>query len=50
MGTPKVQVDAIRALQAARSESVERYFEMGPDGSFDLDVGLFQASKAPSRA
>ena len=50
MGTPKVQVDAIRALQAASSESVERYFEIERDGSFDLDVGLFQASKAPSRA
>ena len=46
MRTPKVQVDAIRALQAAMSESVARYFEIGPDGSFNLDVGLFQASKA----
>lgn len=46
MRTPKVQVDAIRALQAAMSESVTRYFGIGPDGSFDLDVGLFQASKA----
>jgi SAM-dependent methyltransferase len=45
MRTPKVQVDAIRALQAAMSESVARYFEIGPDGSFDLDVGLFQARK-----
>jgi SAM-dependent methyltransferase len=45
MRTPKGQVDAIRALQAAMSESVARYFEIGPDGSFDLDVGLFQARK-----
>jgi ubiquinone/menaquinone biosynthesis C-methylase UbiE len=48
METPKVQVGAIRALQAAISESVERYFEIGPDGSFDLDVALFEASKPPS--
>jgi len=46
MRTPKVQVEAIRALQAAMSESVARYFKIGPDGSFDLDVGTFQASKA----
>jgi ubiquinone/menaquinone biosynthesis C-methylase UbiE len=48
MSTPKVHVDAIRALQATSSESVERYFELGPDGSFNLDVALFAASKAPS--
>jgi ubiquinone/menaquinone biosynthesis C-methylase UbiE len=48
METPKVQVDAIRALQAASSEGVERYFEIGPDGSFNLDVALFDGSKAPS--
>jgi len=45
MRTPKVQVDAIRALQLAMSESVARYFKIGPDGSFDLDVGTFQAAK-----
>jgi hypothetical protein len=48
MSTPKVQVDAIRALQTASSESIERYFQIGPDGSFNLDVALFAASKAPS--
>jgi hypothetical protein len=46
MRTPKLQVDAIRALQAAMSESVARYFEIGADGSFTLDVALFQAAKA----
>jgi SAM-dependent methyltransferase len=46
MRTPKVQVDAIRALQAAMSASVTQYFNIGPDGSFTLDVGMFQASKA----
>jgi ubiquinone/menaquinone biosynthesis C-methylase UbiE len=48
MRTPKVQVDAIRALQVASSESVARYFEIGSDGSFNLDVALFEASKARS--
>lgn len=47
MRTPKVQVEAIRALQAAMSESVTRYFAIGADGSFDIDVGLFQATKPP---
>jgi ubiquinone/menaquinone biosynthesis C-methylase UbiE len=46
MRTPKVQVDAIRALQAAMSESVQRYFEIGADGSFNLEIALFQATKA----
>jgi SAM-dependent methyltransferase len=46
MRTPKLHVDAIRALQTAMSESVARYYEIGPDGSFTLDVALFQASKA----
>jgi SAM-dependent methyltransferase len=45
MRTPKLQGDAIRALQAAASESVMRHFGIGPDGSFDLDVALFQVSK-----
>jgi ubiquinone/menaquinone biosynthesis C-methylase UbiE len=45
MRTPKVQVDAIRALQAV-SDEVIRYFEIAADGSFTLDVALFQASKA----
>jgi SAM-dependent methyltransferase len=46
MRTPTVQVEAIRALQAAMSEGVTRYFAIGPDGSFNLDVALFQASKS----
>lgn len=45
MSTPKVQIEAIRALQAVMSESVTRYFAIGPDGSFTLDVALFQAAK-----
>ena len=47
MRTPKVQADAIRALQATVSASVTRYFGFGPDGSFDLDVAMFQAVKSP---
>jgi SAM-dependent methyltransferase len=45
MKTPKVQADAIRAIQAAMSESVVRHFDIGPDGSFTLDVVLFQVFK-----
>lgn len=43
MGTPKVQADAIRALEAAMPEGVRSYFDIGPDGSFNLDVALFEA-------
>ncbi|MCW5771418.1 MAG: methyltransferase domain-containing protein [Rhodospirillaceae bacterium] len=45
IGTPKVQADAIRALQAAMSNGVARYFETAPDGSFAFDIGFFQAAK-----
>lgn len=45
MATPKVQVDAIRALQVAVSAGVTRYFETEPDGSFRIDATLFHASK-----
>jgi SAM-dependent methyltransferase len=45
IGTPQVQVDAIRALQAAMSESVTRHFAVDHGGSFDLDVALFEASR-----
>lgn len=45
MGTPKVQADAIRALQAAMAAPVARYFEFAADGSFNLDSAMFQATK-----
>jgi hypothetical protein len=45
MKTPKLQADAIRAIQAAMSEPVVRHFNIGEDGSFTLDVVLFQATK-----
>ena len=46
MQTPKLQADAIRALQAVMSETVTRHFNIGADGSFDLDVLLVVAEKA----
>ena len=46
MRTPKVLAEAIRTLQTSMSETVVRYFDIGSDGSFDLDVGSFQAAKA----
>lgn len=44
MRTPKVQSDAIRALQRAMSETVARYFDIDAEGSFDLDIAFIQAS------
>jgi ubiquinone/menaquinone biosynthesis C-methylase UbiE len=41
MRTPKVQVEAIRALQIAMSEGVTRHFDIGSDGSFTLGVAMF---------
>jgi ubiquinone/menaquinone biosynthesis C-methylase UbiE len=46
MRTPKVQSDAIRALQQAMSDSVTRYFEIDENGSFNLDVVSIRASRA----
>jgi ubiquinone/menaquinone biosynthesis C-methylase UbiE len=46
MRTPKVQSDAIRALQQAMSETVTRYFEIDADGSFNLDIVSMRASRA----
>ena len=45
MATPRLQVEAIRALQQTVSADVTRYFETEPDGSHCIDVGLFQAFK-----
>lgn len=45
MATPKVQVDAIRALQQSVSVDITRYFETEADGSHTIDVGLFEAFK-----
>jgi ubiquinone/menaquinone biosynthesis C-methylase UbiE len=45
MRTPKVQADAIRALQAAVSADVTRYFATEADGSFEIDVAMIEAVK-----
>jgi ubiquinone/menaquinone biosynthesis C-methylase UbiE len=45
MRTPKVQVEAIRALQIAMSEGVTRHFDIGSDGSFTLDVAMFVGTR-----
>lgn len=42
MRTPKVQVDAIRALQAAMSDPVRRHFEIEPNGTFTIDSAVFE--------
>lgn len=45
MNTPSVQADAIRALYAQMSETVRRHFAVEADGSFTLDIALFDATK-----
>ena len=46
MRTPKVQADAIRALEAVMSDSVSRHFAIEADGSFTIDVLTVVATKA----
>ena len=43
MGTPEVQVRAIRALQLAATAEVAAYFAIEADGSFMLDTVLLEA-------
>ena len=43
MRTPRVQADAIRAIEAAMPAGVVSHFAIGADGSFSLDVALFEA-------
>jgi len=45
MRTPKLHIEAIRALQKAVGANVTGYFDTGADGSFSIDVALFQPSK-----
>jgi SAM-dependent methyltransferase len=49
MQTPKIQRDAIRALQRAMSDSVTRYFDIDAEGSFNLDIAFIQASSLMRR-
>jgi ubiquinone/menaquinone biosynthesis C-methylase UbiE len=46
MRTPEVQAAAIRALQTAASAEVKDAFVIEPDGSFMLDVVLFEVAAA----
>ena len=45
MQTPPVQAEAIRALQARMAAPVARHFALEPDGSFSIDIALFEATK-----
>ncbi|HEX4171320.1 MAG TPA: class I SAM-dependent methyltransferase [Acetobacteraceae bacterium] len=45
MRTPPVRAEAIRALQTLMSDSVMRHFAIEADGSFCIDVALFEAMK-----
>ena len=45
INTPKLQVEAIRALQTSVSEIATRHYETEPDGSHTIDVALFEGVK-----
>ena len=45
MNTPQLHVDAIRSLQNAVSAEAPRYFDTESDGSYCIDVTLFEAVK-----
>jgi len=44
MRTPKIQVEAVRALQSLASDEVRGHFAIEPDGSFQLDVMVLEAT------
>ncbi|GLU35411.1 class I SAM-dependent methyltransferase [Trinickia caryophylli] len=44
MRTPEVRVAAIRSLWAAAPDEVREYFAVQPDGSFEIDVQMIEAS------
>ncbi len=44
--TPRVHVEAIRAMQRSASEAVVRHFAIDEDGSFDLDTLTMEAAPA----
>lgn len=46
MATPQLHVDAIRSLQKAASAQAARHFDTEPDGSYQIDVVLFEAVKS----
>jgi SAM-dependent methyltransferase len=43
MRTPKIQVEAVRALQQLAADEVRSHFAIEADGSFQLDVMVLQA-------
>jgi SAM-dependent methyltransferase len=45
MRTPPVMATAIRALQAAVSDAARRHFAVREDGSFSIDVTLFEFAR-----
>lgn len=46
MSTPQLHVDAIRSLQKAVSTQATRHFGTEHDGSYQIDVALFEAIKS----
>lgn len=46
MNTPPLQVEAIRALQTTVASAATRHFDTEEDGSYKIDVGLFQAIRS----
>lgn len=46
MATPPALAEAIRALQAAAADAVRRHFAIEADGSFTIDVALFEATRS----
>ncbi|MCT4707221.1 methyltransferase domain-containing protein [Enterobacteriaceae bacterium H16N7] len=45
MRTPPVLANAIRAYQQSASDEVQRYFELGEEGSFTSDIVMLEAKK-----
>jgi len=46
MTTPQLHIDAIRFLQKAVSLQATQHFDTEPDGSYQIDVALFEAIKS----
>ena len=42
MNTPAIQAEAIRAVQRQLSSGVKEFFRISDDGSFELDVSMFE--------
>lgn len=45
MRTPEVMANAIRAYQHSAPDEVQRYYALGPDGSFSTDIVFIEASR-----